>query len=512
MRTPEQTSPLDLGSVFDRDLPVVGERTLEILRARRSRKGKRTRSWLVLRTLVIADVLGLVVAFVLAELVFGRVTSSRTGVIDPVVETLLFLATLPGWIVVAKLYRLYDRDGERTDHGTSDDLVSVFHLVTVGSWLFLAAAWSSRFATPSLPKLFTFWALAIVLVSAGRGVGRTFCRSRMEYMQNVIVVGAGDVGQQVASKFLRGPEYGVNVVGFVDSAPPERRAPVANLPLLGDLDDLGSLVTRYDVDRVIVAFSWARHEELLELVRELGELGVQVDIVPRLFDVLSTGAAVHSVQGIPLVGLPPFRLSRSSRLLKRTMDVALSAAGLVLLSPLLVMIALLIKLDSRGPVLFRQVRMGSSRPFTILKFRTMTVDADDEKGSVAHLNVHTGEDSRMFKIEVDPRVTRVGSFLRRTSLDELPQLVNVLRDEMSLVGPRPLILDEHQHVAGWARKRLDLKPGMTGLWQVLGRSEIPFEEMVKLDYVYVTTWSLWGDFLLLLRTLPHVFRGNRGAY
>jgi lipopolysaccharide/colanic/teichoic acid biosynthesis glycosyltransferase len=189
------------------------------------------------------------------------------------------------------------------------------------------------------------------------------------------------------------------------------------------------------------------------------------------------------------------------------MDVVVSAVTLVLLAPLFATIAALIRLGSPGPVFFRQTRMGAGdRTFQIIKFRTMVADADDRKSEFAHLNKHTktGGDPRMFKIDKDPRVTRIGRVLRRYSLDELPQFFNVLKGEMSLVGPRPLILDEHQHVHDWAQKRLHLRPGMTGLWQVLGRSEIPFEEMVQLDYKYVTNWSLWNDLSLLLRTIPVV--------
>jgi lipopolysaccharide/colanic/teichoic acid biosynthesis glycosyltransferase len=174
------------------------------------------------------------------------------------------------------------------------------------------------------------------------------------------------------------------------------------------------------------------------------------------------------------------------------------------LAPLLAAIALAIRLDSKGPVFFRQVRMGRGGTFRIWKFRTMIADADERKHEVAHLNKHlaNGGDPRMFKITNDPRVTRVGAFLRRYSLDELPQLFNVVTGEMSLVGPRPLILDEDQYIDSWGRQRLDLKPGITGQWQVLGRTEIPFEEMVKLDYLYVTSWSLFTDLKLILRTVP----------
>jgi lipopolysaccharide/colanic/teichoic acid biosynthesis glycosyltransferase len=215
---------------------------------------------------------------------------------------------------------------------------------------------------------------------------------------------------------------------------------------------------------------------------------------------------------MPLVGLPSPHLSGSSRLLKRSLDLSASALGLLLLSPIFLVVAVLVKLDSPGSVFFRQVRMGASnRPFRVYKFRTMVADAEQRKPDVAHMNMHNGGDSRMFKVPGDPRVTRVGRVLRRWRVDELPQLLNVLSGRMSLVGPRPLILDEDQHVASWARRRLDLKPGMTGLWQVLGASDIPFEEMTKLDYLYVTNWSLREDLRLILLTLPALTRA-RSAY
>jgi exopolysaccharide biosynthesis polyprenyl glycosylphosphotransferase len=486
---------------------ILDDRTLGLL----ERKPRaRRRGWLVHRVLLGADVLGLLSAFLVAQLIFADEAPSDR--IAPAAELVLFLATLPVWIVVAKLYGLYDRDEERTDHTTADDLVSVFHVVTVGCWLLFSVGWLSGMARPNVAKLFLFWGLAILLVTIGRAAARGICRRQSAYMQNTVIVGAGDVGQVVARKLLQHPEYGINLVGFVDSQPRERRDDLEHLTVLGSPDELLEIIDRLDVERVIVAFSGERHEHTLELIRSLKSRWVQIDIVPRLFELVAPGVGIHTVEGLPLVSLPPFKLSRSSRVLKRAMDVTFSTLGLVLLAPILALLALMIKLDSKGPVFFRQVRMGAAdQTFRIFKFRTMTADADERKSEVAHLNRHAkpGGDPRMFKISGDPRVTRVGRFLRRYSLDELPQLLNVLKGEMSLVGPRPLILDEDRHIEDWGRKRLDLKPGMTGLWQVLGRSGIPFDEMVKLDYIYVTTWSLGHDLLLLLRTVPSVLRPDR---
>jgi exopolysaccharide biosynthesis polyprenyl glycosylphosphotransferase len=486
----------------------VDERTLEIVDRRRRTARVKRRGWLVRRMLLAADVLGLGSAFAVAQASFGA-GLYLNGRFDVTEEVVLFLLVLPLWIVVAKLYGLYDHDEERTDHSTADDLAGVFHMVTVGMFLFLSGAWLTGLAHPSMPKVLVFWASAIALVGLGRAAARALARRNVAYLQNTVIVGAGDVGQLVARKLLHHPEYGINIVGFIDSAPKERRDDLEHLALLGPPERLPAVIRMFDVERVIVAFSADSHEESLQLIRSLKDLDVQIDIVPRLYEMVGPAVEIHTVEGLPLIGLPPLRLSRSSQLLKRTTDVVLSALGLVVLSPFLALIALAIKLDSPGPVFFGQVRMGcGDRTFRMWKFRTMSADADERKAEVAHLNKHAqnGGDSRMFKVPNDPRTTRVGRFLRRYSLDELPQLVNVVRGEMSLVGPRPLILDEDQHVREWARQRLNLKPGITGPWQVLGRSHIPFEEMVRLDYLYVTGWSLISDLNLVLRTVPVLLR------
>jgi exopolysaccharide biosynthesis polyprenyl glycosylphosphotransferase len=477
----------------------------------------RRRGWLVRRALLAADVIGLTLAFLTAELQFnpeGRPAAAFDPV-APLSELALFVLTLPLWIVVARLYGLYNRDEERTHHTTVDDLVGVFHLVTVGAFLLVSAAVLTGVGDPYFPKILVFCALAITLVTSARAVARALCRRHSAFLQNTVIVGAGDVGQLVARKLLQHPEYGINLVGFVDADPKERPQDLQHVALLGTPGDLPSIVGELDVERVVVAFSSDSHEQALELIRSLKGLWVQVDVVPRLFEIVGPNAAVHDVEGLALVGLPAFSLSRTSRMLKRGMDVALSLVALALLAPVFAVITILIKLDSRGPVFFRQQRMGvGDHLFWLYKFRTMVADADERKPEVAHLNRHArgGGDPRMFKIPGDPRVTRVGRFLRRYSLDELPQLANVLKGEMTLVGPRPLIPDEDLHVEGWGRKRLDLKPGMTGLWQVLGRNEIPFGEMVKLDYLYVTTWSLPKDLWLLLRTIPLVLKGEARGY
>jgi exopolysaccharide biosynthesis polyprenyl glycosylphosphotransferase len=510
MNATERAALLQGIELHDEMSGIVNERTLEILERRRKTAVVRRRGWLVRRMLLAADAIGLLAAMLLAEWIVG--TTSNAGAVDALTETILLVASIPGWIVVAKIYGLYDKDEERTDHSTTDDLAGVFHVITICTWLFWAGAYLTGIAHPTAPKLVVFWVAAILFVSVGRAAARSLSRRHIAYLQNTVIVGAGEVGQLIAHKLMQHPEYGINLVGFVDDQPKERRGDLDHLALLGGIHRLASLVRLLDVERVIIAFSNDRREDVLDLVRELNELNVQVDIVPRFFDVLSAAVDLHSVEGLPLIGLRAPRLSHSSRFLKRGLDLIFSSLGLIILGPLFVVVAVAIKCESAGPALFRQVRMGAQgQTFLIYKFRTMGADADSRKHEVAHLNRHAryGGDSRMFKVDDDPRVTRVGHLLRRLSVDELPQLWNVLRGEMSLVGPRPLILAEDVHVESWARRRLDLKPGITGLWQVLGRSDIPFDEMTRLDYLYVTSWSIGGDLQLLFRTLPILCRSGR---
>ena len=462
------------------------------------------------RLLLAADVLGLVVAYGVAlELAPPASTADRVA---PVWEMAIFVATLPLWVLLARIYGLYDRDEERTDHSTVDDVVGVFQVVTLGTWSFLVITHVLDLAYPNLGRLVVFWLLAVALIPLLRAASRAIGRRQSSYIQNVIIVGSGSVAHLLADKIEKHPEYGLRVVGFVDRDDRVARPRNGAEALIGTTDDLPQLVRERGVHRVAIAFSTDSHDHTLAVIRSMQDSDVQIDIVPRMFEVLGTNAQLHTIEGMPLVGLPSPHLSGSSRLLKRSFDMVTATLGLVLLVPVFLVVAALIKIDSRGPVFFRQVRMGAgNRTFRVFKFRTMIVGAEDQKPDLAHLNMHNGDDPRMFKVPDDPRVTRLGRMLRRWRIDELPQLLNVMSGSMSVVGPRPLILDEDQHVASWARRRLDLKPGITGLWQVLGASDIPFDEMTKLDYLYVTNWSLREDLRLILLTLPSLTRA-RAAY
>jgi exopolysaccharide biosynthesis polyprenyl glycosylphosphotransferase len=470
------------------------------------------RRWLIHRMLLIGDVLGLLLAFVCTQLLFALSSGGAPRLEGR--HLLFFSLSLPVWIVLIALYSLYERDDPLAHASTVDDLPGTFHFLTIGSVIVFGAGHVLHVYSWDFRAVVEFWLLALIFVITARVVVRVICRHLRGLAQRTVILGAGEVGQLIAKKLVRHPEYQLDLIGFVDGEPPPGTLATSNGIRLGTPQELPTILRRYRVERVIIAFSSHPDSEMIELIRRT-QSDIQIDVVPRLYENLSRTLAVHALEGIPLLGIAPPRLSRSSNFIKRATDVGLSGALLFLLCPLLVVLAMLIKLTSPGPVFFRQVRVGAhGQPFRIYKFRTMSADADERKSEVAHLNKHAGPggDPRMFKILDDPRVTRLGRCLRQRSLDELPQLLNVLKGEMSLVGPRPLILDEDRHVDSWARKRLSLKPGITGLWQVLGRNEIPFEEMVRLDYLYVTNWSFWQDISLLLQTLPLVLSGRPNGH
>jgi exopolysaccharide biosynthesis polyprenyl glycosylphosphotransferase len=467
------------------------------------------RGWLVRRMLLAADLLALSAAFVAVEVAFRHVR--LVGDVGIGVEAIIFLCLLPLWVLAAKLYGLYDRDEERATHSTADEVLSVFHLVTVSVWLFYATSWLVGLSSPDQAKLATFWLLALLSVAAARSAARALARRTAAYVQNAVIIGAGDVGQLIGRKLLQHPEYRINLLGFVDAEPREKRRDLGDLPVLGTPDQIAEIVERNDVDRVIVAFSRDGHEEMLELLRTIRSGDVHIDLVPRLFEAVGAKVGIHTLEGLPLVGLPAGRISRSSRLLKRGIDVVGSFALLAVLSPLMLVIALLIRRDSPGPVFFRQTRLGMDlKEFTLLKFRTMR-DGTDETPHREYIKQIMKSDAlpesnNLYKLDRNDSITRVGRWLRKTSLDELPQLINILRGEMSLVGPRPLIPYELELFSPHHYERFLVPAGLTGLWQVEARAHSTFGEALDLDVAYVRGWSLGLDVRLMLRTPLLMFR------
>ena len=472
------------------------------------------RGYILRRLLAVSDVLSLSLAFSLVELL-GGLTGSEG---HPIHADLLLLALgVPIWLLLSYAYGLYHVDSKRADYGVAEEIGPIVQMATLWSWAVLLGISMSGLRPVAVDDIALFWALTIVLLTCVRAAVRAWSRRRVWFLQNALVVGTGSSAGEVVRKLLRHPEYGINVIACVNLSPPvpapRRVRYLHHVPLIQGEVDVSELVDALEVDRVLVADSHLPVERRSALVRELADQGVHVDLVPGWSDVIGGRLDVSELEGMALLTVPQARMTRSSRCIKRVLDVLLGGLTLLLLAPFMLVAAAAIKLDSDGPVLFRQRRVGrDGRHFDVLKFRTMRVDADDLKEEVAALNYHGGGNhSGMFKIREDPRITRVGRFLRRASFDEMPQLLNVMTGDMSLVGPRPLIETEDRQVEGRFRQRISITPGLTGLWQVHGRSEIPFEEMVKLDYLYVTNWSLALDLKVLMKTFAAVVKGS-GAY
>jgi exopolysaccharide biosynthesis polyprenyl glycosylphosphotransferase len=422
------------------------------------------------------------------------------------------LAALPTWLLLVHANGLY-HVGRRAEYGLADELGPILHVATLWTWLGVLFVQVTNVADVPFGQATFFWFAVMASLVIFRAAVRARGRRQIWYLQNTLVVGDSTQISAIVAKIVRHPEYGVNLVGCVDFAEDDSVRFIGNVPVLDREADILAVIGELDVERVIVAWTAHHAEERLGLIHDLSDLNVQVDLVPSWFELLGLKLDLQEMEGTPLLTIPYTQLSASSRVLKRVLDVAITSVVLLVLAPVFLLVAIAIKLDSPGPVFFRQQRVGrENKPFTMLKFRSMYEGADARKAEVAAMNFHGGGlDDGLFKVKDDPRITRVGRFVRRLSLDELPQLVNVLRGDMSLVGPRPLIESEARRVAGRFRRRGSLTPGVTGLWQVVGRSEIPFDQMVSLDYLYATSWSIWGDVKILVRTFSAVF-ARHGAY
>lgn len=505
------------------DTVNVGERTLHNeLAARRAARARdhaaerRRPAWLRQAATVAADVVALafsafVAVWAVGALdtapVLGRLLGAFPGAQVP--SLWLLLALTPAWIAMLYVFGLYKQPGRSIGGATSLEALSGLSALTAASWLVFLGMVLVDGATAPFSVLIAFWLAAVVCVPLARWVARATVWSRPAFVERTLIVGAGEVGHTLAAKIAKHPEYRLEVVGFIDDGEPMPNGNGPDVPVLGTLADLEELIRREALDRVIVAFSQAHHPEFLQLVRLCADHAVKVNIVPRLFEVVSSQAGVDDVEGIPLLDVGHVELSRFNMTVKRAFDIVVGGVAMLLALPVFAVIAVIIKLDSPGPVFFRQDRMGrGGRTFRILKFRTMTDGAHKLRHDLDDENEYSGP---MFKMKEDPRITRLGAWLRRMSIDEAPQIFNVVKGDMSLVGPRPLWVEEARQCRGWTQKRLDITPGITGLWQVTGRNDIPFDEMVKLDYLYVTGWSLGWDVKLLLQTVPAVL-GRRGAY
>lgn len=437
------------------------------------------------RALGIADVAAAAVSL----LVLDRVGETTLGP--------LAILALPLAVLLSKLLGLYDREERVLWSNTLDEVPRVFVMALVYTvFIWLA---SGSFLPGHVHK--NQFLLALITMIAGVLSGRLVARhvaAELTERDRCLVLGEPSSFDRVRKRL----KYGENGAAEVVLGIPVSAGGFG--PLVED-GLLQEVVEVYDIKRVVIASSGHDTDSVLELIRQAAGLNVKVSLLPHFWDTLGS-LVVDEMPGTAMLSVRRFGLSRSSELVKRGFDITLAAVSLVLLVPVLAIIAVVVRATSDGPALFRQRRVGRHNvPFEILKFRTMGCDAEARRHELTDLNEAEG----IFKIRQDPRITSVGGWLRRTNLDELPQLVNVLRGEMSMVGPRPLIPEEDAGIVGWRRRRLDVPPGMTGHWQVLGGPRVPLEEMVMIDYLYIANWSLWRDVKCLLRTATCVL-GRRG--
>ncbi len=451
------------------------------------------------RSLLAADVVA-----ILGALILTVVLSSRR---IPLHLTWESLVGVPLLLVVAKLLGLYDRDETLLRKTTLDEAPKLFQLATLSTLVALLAGRLVVAGTLDRKEALFMWlalgALLVLCRATARGIAL-----RLGPAERCLFIGDERSAGMVSSKLTGHGGTNAKIVAHLDM---DQVAPWStdafSAPRLTEIRDLAQTL---DVHRAIIAPGWGANAdagETLNLVRTLKAVGVRVSVLPRMLEVVGSAVEFDELHGVTLMGVRRFDLSRSSAALKRSFDLLGASLGLLAISPLMIGCAVAIKLDSRGPVFFRQLRVGRhGRRFYMLKFRTMVPEAEELKDSLRDRNE---AQEGLFKIAADPRVTRMGRFLRKTALDELPQLLNIARGEMSLVGPRPLVIEEDERIEGWHRRRLELMPGMTGPWQILGPARVPLKEMVALDYLYVANWSLWTDVKILLRTVPHVL-GGRG--
>jgi exopolysaccharide biosynthesis polyprenyl glycosylphosphotransferase len=437
------------------------------------------------RSLAVADVLA---AGLAALLVIGIVGDDSVRPVN--------LILLPLVVLASKLFGLYDRDELLLRKSSLEDVPRLFQLATLYTLLVWLLEGTTVRGHLGHAQVLVLWSSLLLFTIAARSIARRLA-TRVMPVERCLLIGGGDTYSEIKTKLATDPRVHATLVGRI----PLDDEDLAEMGALGELTDLDRIVPDRNVHRVILAPGSADTEQMLDVIRTVKDLGIKVSLLPRMFEVAGSCVEFDDLGGMIVLGIRRFGLPGSSRRLKRGMDVVGATVALLVASPVLAVIAAAIKLGSRGPVFFRQTRVGrDGARFDMLKFRTMIEEAEDLKGGLREHNEAEG----LFKIADDPRITRVGRLLRHTSLDELPQLFNVLRGQMSLVGPRPLVVDEDERLTGWHRRRLHLTPGMTGHWQILGSSRVPLREMVKIDYLYVANWSLWNDVKIMARTVPYV--------
>ncbi|OGC34070.1 hypothetical protein A2311_03990 [candidate division WOR-1 bacterium RIFOXYB2_FULL_48_7] len=422
-------------------------------------------------------------------------------------RVLIFVTIL--WLAIFKLVGLYDR---KKVVALIDELALLFWGVTVASLVLLGSLFLYREFWFSRLVIVNAWGIAFLFMAIARLVLYQANRLASAYgwrVRNTLILGAGTMGQTLAQKLGSDPGLGYKVVGFLDDDPAKQQQRFNGYQVFGRLEKSREIIKAFKVEEVLIASNKIPVEKILDIITECERLGVEFKLVPGILELIASRIDADEVAGIPLLTVSEIKLQGANAIVKRTMDITCSGLGIIIISPLLVTFAILVKLTSPGPILFRQERVGlDEKIFKIYKFRSMVAGAEGLLPQVAELSEAKGH---LFKIKEDPRLTRLGKFMRRWSIDELPQLFNVFLGDMSLVGPRPPLPREVAKYNNWQKKRLRVRPGITGPWQVAGRSLLPFEDMVRLDIYYIENWSLWLDIKILLRTVPVVILGS-GAY
>ena len=426
-------------------------------------------------------------------------------------------------LVYERVYRFYGA------FSYTQEAIKIFKAILVSSLLTVAWAFLFRggfsfrdfsYSRGVFLLYFAFALVAFTIFHLGLRVIQTQIRERDINLLPTFVVGTGSEAGRIINELRERKDLGYRLIGVIRSNENDE-ARISEIPVLGDITDLAQLIREYKIQEVIITDDSFDPERLFDAMIGAGRSHkVEFRFAPSVFNLIPQKTSVEQIGILPMVRLFTEPLSDAQRFLKRTSDILIAMIAMIVTSPLWLVIAIMIKRDSRGPVLFRQERVGmDGRIFLCLKFRTMHADADDaihretyKQNIAGEFALTAGNENPTYgKVPNDPRVTRAGRWLRRSSLDELPQLINVLGGDMSVVGPRPPIPYEVHEYDIWHRKRLDMKPGITGLWQVSGRNRLTFEQMVKVDLFYIENWSIWLDLKIILLTIPALWRDEGAA-
>ena len=424
---------------------------------------------------------------------------------------LLVFILIPIWFGIYAAAGLYNRQNLL---GGTREYALIFNATTIGMFLVIAVGFLSTEFLFARGWLLVAWAAAFCLVSAGRfALRRAIYKLRENgyFLSPAVIVGANEEGRHLAEQLRKWKTSGFHVIGFVDKKIPTGQLAHQNLPCLGIVDQLDTIVQLFGVEEIILATSAiSSRDSLLDIFKRYGVASdVNVRMSSGLYEIITTGLTVKDFAYVPLVGVNPVRLTGADQVMKFLLDYTLTTIGLILISPILIGIAIMVKLSSPGPLIHRRRVMGmNGTQFDAFKFRTMVVNGDEVLAAHPELQAELAQNH---KLKDDPRVTRIGKVLRKYSLDEFPQLINILRGEMSLVGPRMISSEEINMYNQWDINLLTVRPGLTGLWQVSGRSDVTYDERVRLDMYYIRNWSIWLDLQLILQTIPAVLKG-RGAY